>query len=125
MLVVSVEEARPHESSLPEPQHALRETHMSDSGEITLLRLHPRQTETVPLAIPTGTLETIRNVAETRDMSPEALMRFYIGQGLRQDTARLFSERILDMTERVLARHIPSESERSAILREIRGEAAA
>jgi hypothetical protein len=98
---------------------------MSDPDEITLLRVHPRPTETVPLAIPTDTLATIRGVAETRDMSPEALMKLYIGHGLRQDTARLFSERILDMTERVLARHIPSEAERSAILREIRGEAAA
>lgn len=98
---------------------------MSNSDEITLLRLHPVQTETVPLAIPTATLATIRDMAETRDMSPEALMRFYIGQGLRQDKARLFSERILYMTERVLAKHIPSEAERAKILQEIRGEAAA
>ena len=98
---------------------------MSNSDEITLLRLHPVETEIVPLAMPSRALATLKEVAETRDMSPEALMRFYIGQGLRQDTARLFSERILDMTERVLARHIPSEDERSAILREIRGEAAA
>jgi hypothetical protein len=66
---------------------------MSESDEITLLRLHPRATETVPLVIPADTLATIKQVAETRDMSPEALMRFYIGHGLRQDTARLFSER--------------------------------
>jgi hypothetical protein len=98
---------------------------MSDADEITLLRLHPRPTETVPLLIPIDTLATIKEVAETRDMSPEALMRLYIGHGLRQDTARLFSERILETTERVLARHIASEEERSAILREIRGEAAA
>ena len=98
---------------------------MSEPDEITLLRLHPRPTEIVPLVIPTGTLATITQVAETRDMSPEALIRLYIGQGLRQDTARLFSERILDVTERVLARHIESEDERTAILREIRGEAAA
>jgi len=98
---------------------------MSDSDEITILRMHPRPTESVALPIPTDTLATIRDVAETRDMSVEALLRSYIGQGLRQDTARLFSERILDMTERVLARHISSEDERTAILREIRGEAAA
>lgn len=58
---------------------------MNDPDEITLLRLHPRPTETVALVVPTKTLETIKQVAETRDMSPEALMRFYIGQGLRQD----------------------------------------
>jgi hypothetical protein len=98
---------------------------MSSPDEITFLRFHPVPTETVELPIPTKALVALRNVAEARDMSLEALLRFYIGQGLRQDTARLFSERILDTTERVLARHIASEDERSAILREIRGEAAA
>ncbi|MFL5541094.1 MAG: hypothetical protein ACJ8J0_19045 [Longimicrobiaceae bacterium] len=98
---------------------------MSDPDEITLLRVHPRPSEDVTVAIPVDTLATLREVAETRDMSLEALLRFYIGQGLRQDTARLFSERILDRAERVLARHIVSEDERAAILREIRGEAAA
>ncbi len=64
-------------------------------------------------------------MAATRDMSAEVLMKLYIGQGLRQDTSRLFSERILETTARVLARHISSEEERTAILREIQGEAAA
>ncbi|MFL5384504.1 MAG: hypothetical protein ACJ8GN_18440 [Longimicrobiaceae bacterium] len=98
---------------------------MSDPQEITLLRVHPRPSEDITVAIPVDTLATLREVAETRDMSLEALLRFYIGQGLRQDTTRLFSERILERIERVLARHLTSEDERSAILREIRGEAAA
>jgi hypothetical protein len=98
---------------------------MSDPDEITVLRVHPRPSDAVTLTIPTDTLTVIRDVAATRDMSPEALMKLYIGHGLRQDTARLFSERILEKTERVLARHIHSEDERTAILREIRGEAAA
>jgi hypothetical protein len=97
---------------------------MSDSDEISVVRVHARESESVTLSIPTAALAKIREVAETRDMSPEALMKLYIGHGLRQDTARLFSERILDMTERVLARHIPSEVERSAILRKIRRDAA-
>jgi hypothetical protein len=58
-------------------------------------------------------------------MTVEALMKLYIGSGLRQDASRLFSERIMETTARVLARHIDSEEERSAILREIQGEAAA
>ncbi|HEX6750501.1 MAG TPA: hypothetical protein VF092_24645 [Longimicrobium sp.] len=98
---------------------------MSNPDDITVLRVHPRPAESVSLSIPNDALAKLKDVAETRDMSPEALMKFYIGQGLRQDLARLYSERILDTTERVLARHIPSEDERSAILREIRGEAAA
>lgn len=77
------------------------------------------------LSVPSDTLDVIRRVAATRDMSEQALLKFYIGQGLRQDAARLFSERIMQTTAEVLARHISSEEERSAILSEIRGEVAA
>lgn len=97
---------------------------MNNSDEPVVLRFRKRPSETVELSIPSDTLQAIQEVAATRDMSPEALMKFYIGQGLRQDTSRLFSERILETTARVLARHIDSEEERSAILREIQGEAA-
>jgi transcriptional regulator of met regulon len=97
---------------------------MSDPDEITNIRLHPQVTRTVSLPIPVNTLELIQRVAANRDMTPEALLKFYIGQGLRQDAARLYSERILETTAEVLARHIPSEEERFAILNEIQGEAA-
>jgi hypothetical protein len=97
---------------------------MSDPDEPGTLRLRPRLSEAVTLQVPSDTLEVIRRVAATRDMSTDALLKFYIGQGLRQDAARLFSERIMQTTAEVLERHIPSEEERSAILREIQGEAA-
>jgi hypothetical protein len=97
---------------------------MSNPDEPGTLSLRPRPSEGVTLSIPLDTLELIRRVAETRDMSPDALLKFYVGQGLRQDAARLFSERIMQTTAEVLARHIPSEEERSAILREIQVEAA-
>jgi hypothetical protein len=42
------------------------------------------------------------------------------GQGLRQDLAKLFGDRVLETTAEVLAKHIESEEEVSAILREIR-----
>jgi hypothetical protein len=93
--------------------------------ETGTLRLRHRPSESVSLSIPLDTLEAVRRVAATRDMSPEALLKFYIGQGLRQDATRLFSERILETTAEVLARHIPSDEERAAIMREIQGSAAA
>lgn len=98
---------------------------MSTHDEVGPFRPRPRAAEPVTLSIPSDTLELIRRVAATRDMSPEALLKFYIGGGLRQDAARLFSERLMETTAEVLARHIPSEEERSTILREIRGEVAA
>jgi hypothetical protein len=96
---------------------------MNKPNEEFELRLRPRVTETVSLEIPTDTLESLKKVAASRDMSMEALLKLYIGQSLRQDLAKLFSERILDTTAQVLARHIESEEKISAILREIRGEA--
>jgi hypothetical protein len=58
-------------------------------------------------------------------MSREALMKFYIGQGLRQDLAHFYGDRVLEKAAQVLAKHLQSEEEVSAILREIRAEAAA
>lgn len=56
------------------------------------LQLHPRSKETVSIEIPEDTLDSLKKVAVSRDMSVEALLKFYIGQGLRQDLAKLFSE---------------------------------
>jgi len=44
-------------------------------------------------------------------------------QGLRQDLAKQFADRLLETTAQVLARHIQSAEEVSAIMREIRGGA--
>lgn len=55
-------------------------------------------------------------------MSVEALLKFYVGQGLRQDLAKLFSDRLLESTAQVLARHIQSEAEILAIIQEIQAE---
>lgn len=88
------------------------------------LKLRPRPSKPVTLTIPCDALESIERVAAVRDMSPEALLKFYIGQGLRQDTSKLFSERVLETTSRVLDKHLESKEERAAILKEIQREIA-
>ena len=55
-------------------------------------------------------------------MSVEALLKFYIGQNLRQDLAKLFSDRVIESTAQVLARHIQSEDEIATIIQEIQTE---
>ena len=72
--------------------------------------------------MPTDALNSLKQVAANRDMSVQALLKFYIGQGLRQDIASLFGTRVLQTTETVLARHISSEEEINSIIREIRTE---
>jgi hypothetical protein len=89
------------------------------------LRIRPRPAETVTIDIPTDTLETLKRVAVSRDMSYQALIKLYIGQGLRQDAAQLYADRVLKMTAEVLARHLNSQEEIAAILREIHGKTAA
>lgn len=86
------------------------------------LQLRPRSTETVSLEIPQDTLKSLQEVAQMRDMSLSALLKFYVGQGLRQDLARMFGDRVIEKTAQVLSRHIDSQEEISTIIQEIQGE---
>lgn len=88
------------------------------------LQIRPRPTEAVTINIPTDTLQTLNKVAGNRDMSVQALLKLYIGQGLRQDAAQLYADRVLELTAEVLARHVASQDELAAILHEIRSKAA-
>jgi hypothetical protein len=94
---------------------------MSNNEEVKL-QLRPRVTEVVSIKIPTDTLASLEEVAVNRDMSIEALLKFYIGQGLRADIAKLFNERLLNTTLQVLSRHIQSEEEVFQIMQEIKTE---
>ncbi len=95
---------------------------MNKPEEEFTLQLHPRPKETVSLEIPTDTLKSLEKVADSRDMSVEALLKLYIGQGLRQDLTKLFSNRVLEVTAQVLSQHIQSEAEISSILAKIRSK---
>ena len=97
---------------------------MKKAEEELTLHLRLRPVETVSIEIPQDTLEALKKIAAHRDMSYQALLKFYIGQGLRQDLAKHFADRLLETTARVLARHIRSPEEVSAIMQEIRREAA-
>ena len=97
------------------------ETPKAEEGFV--LQFRPRASTKVTLQIPVDTLASLEKVATSRDMSAEALIKLYVGQGLRQDLARLFADRVLEKTAQVLTRHIQSEEEVSAILNEIRVEA--
>ncbi len=91
-------------------------------NEELTLKLNPRPQERFSLNIPTDTLVSLKKVANRKDMSVEALLKFYIGQGLRQDLTKLFSDRVLEVTAQVLSQHIQSEEEISLILAEILSE---
>jgi hypothetical protein len=89
----------------------------------TILEIKPRPSEPITIKVPTDVLESLKLEASTRDMSLEALLRLYIGTGLRQDISKRYSQRLLDTTAKVLMQHIGSQSEVTEILREIRSQA--
>lgn len=87
------------------------------------LKFYPRETDTVSIEIPVDALADLKKVAAQRDMSHQALLKLYVGQGLRRDLAQYFGDRVLEQAEQVLLKHIQSQEEVSSILREIRAEA--
>ncbi len=98
---------------------------MKNPEEELELRIRPRASEAVSLKIPKDAFESLDRVAAHRDMSREALLKLYVGQGLRQDLSKHYAEQVLATAATVLARHLESREEVSAILREIQAETSA
>src|SRR4051812_24582905 len=84
------------------------------------LHIRPRPSTAVTLKLPTDTFATLQEVATNRDMAVEALLKLYIGQGLRHDIAQRFADRVLDLTAQLWARQAKSKEQVEAIVRKIR-----
>ena len=52
------------------------------------LKFYPRETKTIALELSADTVDVLEKKAKQRDMPLEALLKFYIGQGLRQDLSQ-------------------------------------
>ncbi|HYH83803.1 MAG TPA: hypothetical protein VEX86_28685 [Longimicrobium sp.] len=55
--------------------------------------LRPRPSRSVEIVMPTDVTDTLNELAEARDMPFEALVRLYVGQGMRQDVSKRWGER--------------------------------
>lgn len=86
------------------------------------LRFKERPSQEIKITLPVDVIGSLEQVAVSRDMTIEALVRFYIGQSLRNDLAKLFADRVFEKTEQVLTKHLQSEEQVSEILKEIRTE---
>jgi hypothetical protein len=71
----------------------MKGNYMNQIEEDIKLQIKPRATEAVLLQIPVDAMRSLEEVAASRDMSIDALLKFYIGNGLREDKAKLFSDR--------------------------------
>ncbi len=65
---------------------------MNNLNEEIALNIKPRPSENVSISIPKDTLDSLKKIANNQNMSLEALLKFYIGKGLRQDLANLCSD---------------------------------
>jgi hypothetical protein len=93
-----------------------------NNNEDYTLTIKPRPSETVSIKIPLDTLEQLQQIANNRNMSVESLIRFYIGKNLREEISQQFSNKLMNSTLKVLAKHISSESQRQEIIQEIKSE---
>jgi hypothetical protein len=57
-------------------------------------------------------------------MSVKALLKFYIGRGLRQDLSDLSANQLLDAVAEVLGERLGSQADADAVMREIRQKSA-
>jgi hypothetical protein len=58
-------------------------------GELVGVNWRPRETESVPMNLPKTVIASLEQVAASRNMSIDALLKLYIGQSLRQDLSNL------------------------------------
>ena len=91
---------------------------MSKEPEITWLSEPSRA---LSIVMPERVIESIESVARYKGTTCDALIRLYLGAGLREDLARYFAEQVLTATEEALAKRLP-QPEVAAVMQEVRSE---
>ncbi len=99
----------------------MNKNYMNNHKDYTLT-IKPRSEEIISIKIPSDTLKQLEEIAQEKDMSLEALIRFYIGKNLREEISQKFAQKLMNSTLKVLSKHISSESEREQIIKEIQLE---
>ena len=49
------------------------------------LKFYPEEKEEITISVPKLTFEALKKIAERKDLPLKAVIKFYIGQGMRQD----------------------------------------
>lgn len=83
------------------------------------LNFKKREAVSLEINVPKDVLESLEEIATRRDLPVKALIKFYVGQGLKQDLAKIYADKVLENTEQVLKKHFKSEEEIQEILQEI------
>lgn len=78
----------------------------------------------VSIRVPLDTLEQLKQVAASRDLGYQSLLKLYIGEGLRKDIAAMKKETLLNETENLLREHLGDDQKLKTILGKLRRIAA-
>lgn len=95
---------------------------MNNFEEQLTLKIKPRPSEIVTISIPIDTLENLKKIADSKNISVESLIKLYIGQNLREEISKNFASKLLDSTVEILTKHIQSKAELLDILQEIQAK---
>ena len=88
-------------------------------GEQVEIRWRKAESESVAIDLPKTAIASLKKVAQNKDMSVKALLKFCIGRGLRQDLSDLSANHLLDAVAEVLGEHLGSAVETEQLMREI------
>ena len=80
---------------------------------------YPRNFKPLFILVEEGILESLEQIANSREITIDALVKLYIHQCLSKDLSELFKNTVLERTEEVLAHRLDSDQV-SEIMQEIR-----
>lgn len=89
------------------------------------LKIKQRPSKMVSLRIPLDTLQQLKQVAATKELGYQSLLKLYIGEGLRKDLAEMGKQTLLSETENLLRKHLDDDKQVNTILRKLKQVTAA
>jgi hypothetical protein len=84
------------------------------------LEIKERPSKMVSLRIPLDTLEQLKEVAASRELGYQSLLKLYIGEGLRKDLTTMKTHTLINKTENLLRKHLNDDRKLHSILRKLR-----
>ena len=84
------------------------------------LEIKERPSKMVSIRIPLDTLEQLKEVAVSRELGYQSLLKLYIGEGLRRDITEMKKHTILNETENLLRKHLDDDKKVTTILRKLK-----
>lgn len=84
------------------------------------LKIKERPSRMVSLRIPLDTLEQLQDVAASKDLGYQSLLKLYIGEGLHKDLSTMKAHNVINETKNLLRRHLGDDRKLRTIMSKLR-----